>query len=76
MKGAGSGFVVGILGVEEWVGAGRVRVHRLHGWVGTGGGKGASASGVIGGRCSVPVRGLDPGGKRSLRVLVREGGCG
>ena len=54
MKGAG---FVDIQGVEEWEGAGRVRVRRLRGWAGSGGGKGASASGVIGGRCNVLVRG-------------------
>jgi len=76
VKGAGSEFVVDVLGVEGWVGVVRVRVRRLHGWVGTVGGKGANASGVFGGRCSVPVREWDQEERRSLHVLVLGGGCG
>jgi len=76
VKGAESGSAVGVLGVEELAGAGRDRVRRLREWAGNGGGKGGSASGVIGGHYSVPVRGWGPGGRRSLRVLVLGGGCG
>ena len=40
------------------------------------GGKGASAIGVIGGCCSVPVQGWDPEERQSLHVTVLGGGCG